>query len=461
MKEIELIEKRRAREKHFLQSDGTIVAKMYDRDVHYLKNGKYEEIDNTLVEDEEGYVNKANDYKIHFKKKCKNSLMKMEKDNHYLDIRLKESTEAKLNKKSKKSKYIEEISYDDILDGVDVRYKTLSNQVKETIVLHHHYIKNMQFLVDTDLELELQNGSIIAKNDSEVIFTIEKPYMLDSNGVKNDNIYYELKLNKNIYELELVLDTEWLNSNEVKYPVYIDPTITNNSQNGNVYDTYIYPNDTGIDKNNQDVLKAGVEKVGNNYITNRTLIKFDLPEIGTGSEIISASLRLVGYPTTITPNFEQTVEIHRVTENWTEENATWEQMNAKYDARIEGLQFVKRSTISDNTIVPSYSDYNDITDLVKKWYRNTPNYGILIKSACEEYVNDNYPAFFSKNNNIQGENPKPVLIITYRNQNGLESYMNYTTQSFTEGTTYMNTYNGNLVGVFRLEKRLVGNYQLV
>ena len=74
-----MTEKRRAREKHFLQSDGTIIAKMYDRDVHYLKNGKYEEINNTLVEASDGYVNRANDYKIHFKKKNKDSLMRIEK----------------------------------------------------------------------------------------------------------------------------------------------------------------------------------------------------------------------------------------------------------------------------------------------------------------------------------------------------------------------------------------------
>lgn len=458
MKEIELTEKRRTREKHFLQPDGTIIAKIYDRDVHYLKNGKYEEINNTLVETQDDYINKANDYKIHFKKKNKNSLMRIEKNNFYLDIKLEHSTEVNLKKKRKLSKYAEEISYNGVLDGVDIEYKALSNQVKETIVLHHNKINNMFFLVDTNLNLEIKDGGIIAKNINEPIFTIEKPYMIDSDGTRNDNIHYNLLLNNGIYEIELILDKEWLNSDKTKYPVYIDPTITNNTQNGNVYDTYIYPGDTGVDKNSQDILKAGVEKVGNNYITNRTLIKFDLPEIGTGSEIINASLRLIGYATltTAVPNFEQTVEIHRVTEPWTEESATWEQMNTKYSERIEGLQFVKRSTVSNGELNPAFSDYNDITDLVKRWYRDVPNYGILIKSSCEEYVNDNYPAFFSKNNQVQGADPKPLLIITYRNQSGLESYMDYKTQVFTDGTTYMNTYNGNLVGVFDVGTTISG-----
>ena len=56
MKEIELIEKRKPREKHFLQEDGTILAKIYNEEIHYLKNGKYEEIDNQLVKDGDFYV---------------------------------------------------------------------------------------------------------------------------------------------------------------------------------------------------------------------------------------------------------------------------------------------------------------------------------------------------------------------------------------------------------------------
>ena len=51
MKEIELINKRKKREKHFLQEDGTIIAKIYDSDIHYLKNDKYEEIDNRFIKD--------------------------------------------------------------------------------------------------------------------------------------------------------------------------------------------------------------------------------------------------------------------------------------------------------------------------------------------------------------------------------------------------------------------------
>ena len=39
-----------------------------------------------------------------------------------------------------------------------------------------------------------------------------------------------------------------------------------------------------------------VEKVNGNDIINRSLLKFDLPTIGTGSQVIKASLNLFDYP---------------------------------------------------------------------------------------------------------------------------------------------------------------------
>ena len=69
MKEIELIEKRKPREKHFLREDGTFIAKIYSDDIHYKKDGKYEEINNTLIENQKKLLNKSNDYHVQFQKK--------------------------------------------------------------------------------------------------------------------------------------------------------------------------------------------------------------------------------------------------------------------------------------------------------------------------------------------------------------------------------------------------------
>ena len=71
----EIKEKRSEYTKHFLYSDGTIVAAQYHAAVHYLdENGEWQEIDNSLVsqaatkdeDDFAGFTNKSNDFKVKF-----------------------------------------------------------------------------------------------------------------------------------------------------------------------------------------------------------------------------------------------------------------------------------------------------------------------------------------------------------------------------------------------------------
>ena len=64
----ELINLRKPREKHFLQENGLIAARVFNEDVHYLKNGQYFEIDNNLIETDEYFKNKENSFHVFFYK---------------------------------------------------------------------------------------------------------------------------------------------------------------------------------------------------------------------------------------------------------------------------------------------------------------------------------------------------------------------------------------------------------
>ncbi len=456
MDEIELIEKRKPREKHFLQKDGTILAKIYDSDIHYLKNGKYEEIDNTLEKRKNIYRNKKNDYRVTFKSNGKNSLVKMAKGKYYIDLKLKYANDSEILKKHTKSKIFKDILYTNIYDGVDIEYQTLSNKIKETLILKNDNYSEFTFVVDTNLDLVQEDDLIVAKNDEMVIFTIDKPFMEDASGMRCTNVNYKLLLVDDKYQIKVILDKNWLSREDVVYPVYVDPTITNESQNITLTDTYIYPGDSNDDKGKLGYLVAGVEKVNGQNRVNRTLIKFDLPIIGTGYEIIDASINLtpcIGSNNSDNP-YEHLVEIHRMTSNWSESDASWDNLHNKYDPRVEYIGPTYRSTMVNN-VIDAYPIEMNITGLVKKWYEDTPNYGIMIKSCNENYINDNYPLFFSKDNTISG-NPKPVFIIKYRNNNGIESYWDYKEQSFSNGKAYVNTHTGNLTTIFDLGKTIGG-----
>ena len=90
MKKIEIVGKRKPREKHFLQEDGTFKAFLYDEDVHFLKNGKYEEIDNKLSLINDYYVNKNNSYNVYFSSKTNSNIMNIVKQKKYLNVYIKD-----------------------------------------------------------------------------------------------------------------------------------------------------------------------------------------------------------------------------------------------------------------------------------------------------------------------------------------------------------------------------------
>ena len=460
MKEIELKNLRGKKEKHFLRENGEILAQVFNDNIHYLKDNKYIEIDNTLVKENNYYTNKDNDYHVYFDTD-NDYLLRINKDNYYINIKLDQNNISNVIKDK------ENIYYYNILKNIDIKYNIISNKVKEDIILKDKKFENINYIIETNLDLLLENKKIYLNKDNKTIFIMNTPFMYDSNNIINNNINYELnKLSNNLYTLNLVLDTDWLNDNDRLYPVIIDPTITEYDDENSCYDTYIFPGDTDIDRNSLDRLKAGVERVysydKSTYedVVNRSLIKFSLPQIGTGSQIIEAKLTLNGYPAIGEKNDSDIVTIHQITQNWDETTANWENMNSNYNTRIEGALNSVRSyyfPYNEEPITLRYCE-EDITDLVKKWYSNTPNYGIMLKANTEEYRTDIIPEFFSKNNELaEGSfNPKPILKIVYRNQNGLENYLDYKIQSFSIGKTYLNSYNGNLTALFNIGQTISG-----
>ena len=450
MKEIELKELRKKREKHFLQENGNIVAKIYDDDVHFFKDGKYEEIDNTIIIKDNYYTNKSNDYNVYFGNDS--YLMRMEKDDCFLKFKLENGNHDIVKKENGN------VCYENILDNVDIKYFIKSNKVKEDIIIKNKEanIKKVSFVVETNLVLYLVSNKINAFKDDNIIFVLDAPFMYDAEGNINENIFYDLKAGDGFYKLDLLLDEKWLS--KAIYPIIIDPTITEYNDENSVFDTYIYPGDDGINRNNQDILKAGVERINGVDRINRTLIKFNLPEIGTGSQIINAELRLYGYPYVGETTESDIVNIHAITCNWNETDANWNSMNDKYEPRLEGSFHSVRSVRMTLEDVTPRECTEDITNLVKKWYSSKENLGIMLKMNTETYRNDVIPAFYSKNHSVTNYDPKPLLAITYRNQNGLEEYMDYKIQRFNNGKAYINTYNGNLTTLFRVGATIGGKF---
>lgn len=451
----ELKNLRKRNEKHFLNEDGTIEAILYNDNVHYLKDGAYEEINNTLIEKNDRYHIVGNAFDLSFSKQNDENLLEFIKNGHYFKMGLKDSLKVS-NKELKKDNKIRKkgsISYNEVFENTDLNYQILPQKVKETIVFKDkNSIKDkIVFDIKTNLELTLENNKIVSED-----FTILDSFMIDSNNQINKEIYYILNKVPNGYELILILDKVWLECSDRKYPVYVDPTITTEDST-NSQDTYINSKHPNTNYGNSEILKTSV--VAEDEVC-RSLIKFDLPIIATGSNVVDAKLYAyeVEYDYRLGKYDDSIITIHEITANWNENTATWNNMNDKYNQRVEDYKYTSGEVDVTILFETGYVNF-DITNLVKRWYAGTPNYGLMIKTYKEQLLDKPiFHDYWSRESNINSVNPKPILTVTYRNKNGLENYLTYQNQSLTNGSIYENNYNGNVIVDFHLGNTVGGDF---
>lgn len=446
----ELVNLRKEREKHFLNDDGTITAYMYDEDIHYLDNGEYKEIDNTLIEESEYITNKNNNFKI---KLYKNKyLVNIDLDNNdYLNTTLKNSFGVS-------PKIVnDEIIYEDVLPNVDFHYLIHGKSLKENIYLKEKINTNITFNIETNLKLVLENNKVLAKNNGKVIYTFEPLFMKDSVNNINRNCHYSLIENNGHYELELILDENYLAN--ATYPVLVDPSI-NTDQLENVFDSTLFSDSPNhIQGDSYEYLTIGCTS---KRVT-RSLLKFVLPNLKTGDNIIRATAYLLPHSNNIF-NELRPIGVYEVNTDWNENNASWNSMSDKY---IDDIETYFYSTSPD--IVGNDKNYTeiDLTNLVKSWYSGKTNNGVMLKLLDETFIDKDFNySFYSKNYDAlihEGETEenleakRPILLVNYREQNGLLDYMTYETCELSKGTANINNCTGNLTTQISLDEILETN----
>lgn len=542
------VQKRTPNEKHLVLEDGSSIALVYPRNIHYQENGEYVDINNTLeqkTEDEQLklsteeilkeqiemqnkenliqkdmqennlekidtvleasnqldnlnekeeltsfdsdnnlttfekglevlekrreskiYENKSNSFKVGFTNKTKEyNLGTMTSMGHTIKWRMKYAKSTSINVDNpeeneefkgktsqdeiKMNQISSSIKYQNILSYTDIKYAVQSEQVKESIILRTKQAMNNKLVFEYDLDglkMKITNTNEVIIYDTaetNTIFTIEAPFMYDSNLEFSDDINMNLIEEDGKYILTIIPNKEWLESEERVYPVTIDPTINTSTYREDLKDTYIFQGDT----NYPNRYNAHILRVGSNNRVNyptRTLIKFTLPKLNAADQVIAAKLSLCSYPNTnewTPPTNEFTIDIHQMTADWTSETANWNNTNANYDSKI--ADYIKY-LFDSNQEIKRY--YFDITSVVKDWYVTGNNYGVMIKDHVETYgYNTSDVYFFSSDINSEYNVARPIVQIAYRSQSGLEDYLSYHAQEIGRaGTVYTNNYNGNL-----------------
>ncbi len=457
----ELTDERTVSSKTYLLESKRFESIVFGLPVHYLEDGQYLDIDNSLelVQTESNgnrYTNRSNSFKASFATEIGDDpVSTITKDGYTLSWSisgLSRGTSALATSAMSKSEWSNQgnsdkrhsvanlssqVAFRGVMPDVDLELQVVSDRIKENLVLNKFMdIKTINQTLTTDgLELVLQeDGSILAKAGETVVYELPAPFAYDANYDTNYDIGVTLNETtepgsetSRTYQLTYELNTVWLA--QASYPVTIDPTVLTSLNSSDIKDTRIVENYPTSNYYGLEFLSTGE---GSSSGTNYTLIKFDnLPSIGSASMVQYSGLRLYKKSTsTVTSN----VSVHKVTSTWTSSNVTWN-TKPSFDSTVDDWQFVN---------LPSNVQYEwDITKMAKSWYTGGTNYGLLLKDMSST---GGYKEFWSADA-VYYPQYVPYAYFVYTNYSGLEGYWDYTSSSFLgrSGTANVNLYNGNLV----------------
>lgn len=233
-------------------------------------------------------------------------------------------------------------------------------------------------------------------------------------------------LEENICRITFLPNQMWLKAQERIYPVVIDPVTTTSKKASEIYDAHV---DSLYEEDNFQ--KSIILKTMGGDEVQRSFIRFELPEMKTGDMVVSARLVLVSLAE---DNKERTVEVHKVLHAWNSNSINWYNKPLYFET-IEDLCCYKGDKQKYITM--------DITRMVKDWYQNGGNYGLMLK---DDYELSGYTEFLSSDCDNGYQDMRPRIDISYVNYSGLEDYWTYHSQDAGRaGTVHVNDYNGNLI----------------
>lgn len=331
------------------------------------------------------------------------------------------------------------LRYDDVYDNTDIVYDMVSNQVKESIVMNQYSpgLCGYSHLLDVGSMVPVltESGEIQLYDETgrTLVMVMPAPYLVDTAGEYCYDVTVGLRQDGESYVLSYILPQTWLTEEERQWPVVLDPIVKANTTQANIQDVSVYENGSSITHT------SGVLDVGHNekYGIMRAFLKYlDLPALTSADVVVKATVTLC----TANPyTTSRVIEAHKVLNVWSQTDISWEN-HPDFDETAEDY------------IVASAADYYtwDITDIVRGWY-DGENTGLMFKavSSIENTTStDSYRTQFYSEDYSYYPTYLPTLYIYFRNNNGLESYWDYTSSSAGRaGTGYINNYTGNLVWV--------------
>ncbi len=425
-------------EKHFLMSDGTVLAASYPEAVHYKEGKEWTEIDNSLSFEKGFYHNSNKKFSVRFAHNAKsNDVISIDYENYSLSWSLKinsatkgtgltmsedavvvidNSSDAKdadestamlyANKAQSKIYYYDAFGKD---SAIDVSYGVTHNKVKEDVIINRlSDFSSLTVLVNSGVllpKLSKDNSIEFVNSTGDVIFTLCKPYMYDSAG----EVLYDIAVNvssvKNGCSITYTPNYKWMSDPERVYPIVLDPTVVSSAYQANYVDTYVHVGDSAGDHTTEAKLYFGLR----NSQLHRSYLKIlQLPSVPTNSSICEAKLwgKITAGTDTSAP-----LSIYKVTTPWDVNTISFD--NQPSSTLLEDNVPCDLNKLEVNfNVINSIALINSLTFV---------NHGFMIQYTDENY--NDYNCIYSSD---CGNNARlPLLTIKYYPKREEESNNNF------------------------------------
>lgn len=416
---IELTKMRTKYSTRFLNPDGSFTEEIFQKPQFYQEIGdkNWRRIVNTLKKSSKirnRFENTGNIFKTLFAEEADvSTLFSVEKEGYTLELLLVGARKVKgvINDN--------EIIYTNILPQVDASYVVTNEKIKESLILtsktgKFQYSYEIKIPAALNIKLEKDGSLSILSPINEILWVIDKPYMIDGKGVYSHDASFQLRRQGNRTFIDMILDTTFLNDPNTTYPITVDPTIQSPSS---IRDTFIsnrYP------QNSYTSLINMFTGTTPSYGTTRSLIRFALPPLPSNSRITKASFQAYQ----INTNIKNTaIDLFRINTAWID-TVTWNNQPS--------ISTASESSVA-SSLANAYWEW-DITKLSQDWYNGLQsNYGILLKNRDESSASS-YGYFAASENRAQFI---PKITITYTvDPIGSEEFWHVTDEG-------VNPFNGN------------------
>lgn len=343
------------------------------------------------------------------------------------------------------------VLYPDILPGVDIQYDTAGLNIKESIIVNQRqtsYTYCFRLSLADLTPAEQEDGSILLNNAAgEAIYQIPVPYMIDANYQMSYDVTYDLAEVADGYLLTVTADPEWIHQEGRALPVTIDPALIVAA--GNVNDDIItnlvsqeYPNK----KYNGSQLYMG-NQGGPGKDLNAYLYFSALPTIPANCSVVGATVSLYKMDYSYVGLSKFYGQIHQVTGDKPNDYSSYTRWI--YDINWNTAPAYSETVEDYAELYPTgatgkYIDW-DISRAVCNWYANRKNNNrtlAITPYAPTGFTSTNYActAYYTFTNTH-----RPIFIVYYRNNVGLEGY--YTYQNISAGRAgsgYISDYTSQL-----------------